>query len=59
MADSEIESESTKKNDYYKKKIEIMNNDYENQTRQKNEELSDIFEEITLENTNLKKDLLL
>ena len=59
MADSEIESESTKKNDYYKKKIEIMNNDYENQTRQKNEELSDIFEEITLENNNLKKDLLL
>ena len=59
MVESEIESDSTKKNEYYQKKIERITDDYENQTRRKNQELDEIFEEITLENDNLRKELLL
>ena len=59
MVESEIESDSTKKNEFYQKKIERITDDYENQTRQKNQELDEIFEEITLENDNLRKELLL
>ena len=59
MVESEIESDSTKKNEYYKEQIERITNEYENQNRQKNQELDEIFEEITLENDNLKKELLL
>ena len=59
MVESEIESDSTKKNEYYQKKIERITDDYENQNRQKNQELDEIFEEITLENDNLRKELLL
>ena len=59
MVESEVESESTVKNDYYQKKIERITNDFENQNRQKNQELVDIFEEISLENNNLKKDLIM
>ena len=59
MVESEIESDSTKKNEFYQKKIERITDDYENQTRRKNQELDEIFEEITLENDNLRKELLL
>ena len=59
MVESEIESDSTKKNEFYQKKIERITDDYENQTRKKNQELDEIFEEITLENDNLRKELLL
>ena len=59
MVESEIESSSTRKNEYYQKKIERLTNDYENQNRQKNQELDEIFEELTLENDNLKKELIL
>ena len=59
MVESEIESSSTRKNEYYQKKIERLTNDYENQNRQKNQELDEIFEELSLENDNLKKELLL
>ena len=59
MVESEVESESTVKNEYYQKKIERITNDFENQNRQKNQELVDIFEEISLENNNLKKDLIM
>ena len=59
MVESELESESTRKNEYYQQKIERLTNDYENQNRQKNQELDEIFEELSLENDNLKKELLL
>ena len=59
MVESEIESDSTKKNEFYQKKIERITDDYENQTKRKNQELDEIFEEITLENDNLRKELLL
>ena len=59
MVESEIESDSTKKNEFFQKKIERITDDYENQNRQKNQELDEIFEEITLENDNLRKELLL
>ena len=59
MVESELESDSTRKNEYYQQKIERLTNDYENQNRQKNQELDEIFEELSLENDNLKKELLL
>ena len=59
MVESELESESTRKNEYYQQKIERLTNDYENQNRQKNQEFDEIFEELSLENDNLKKELLL
>ena len=59
MVESELESDSTRKNEYYQQKIERLTNDYENQNRQKNQELDEIFEELRLENDNLKKELLL
>ena len=59
MVESELESDSTRKNEYYQQKIERLTNDYENQNRQKNQELDEIFEELNLENDNLKKELLL
>lgn len=54
-----MESESTGKNELYQKKIEKLAEEYENQNRQKNQELDDIFEEMNLENNNLKKELIL
>ena len=59
MVESELESDSTRKNEYYQQKIERLTNDYENQNRKKNQELDEIFEELSLENDNLKKELLL
>ena len=59
MVEIEIESDSTRKNEYYQKKIERITYDYENQNKQKNQELEEIFDEINSENINLKKDLLL
>ena len=59
MAESELESDTTRRADYYKKKIELITKDYENINTQKNQELQEIFDEIGLENDNLKKDLLL
>ena len=59
MVESEIESNSTRKNDYYQQKISRMTDDYENQNKQKNQEFEEMFEEINSENNNLKKELLL
>ena len=59
MVESEIESDSTRKNDYYQQKIERMTEDYENQNKQKNQEFEELYEEINSENNNLKKDLLI
>ena len=59
MVESEIESDSTRKNDYYQQKIERMTEDYENQNKQKNQEFEELYEEINSENNNLKKDLMI
>ena len=59
MVESEMESDTTKNNDYYQKKIERIKEEFENQNKQKNQELDEIFEEMNLENNNLKKELFL
>ena len=59
MVESELESDTTRKADYYQKKIELITNDYENLNKKKNQEMQEIFEELSLENDSLKKDLLL
>ena len=59
MVESEIESDTTRKNNYYQQKIDRMTEDYENQNKQKNQEFEELFEEINSENNNLKKDLLI
>ena len=58
MLESNNQSESNEKSEYYENKIQRLTNDLELQNQKRNQEMEELFEEMELENTTLKKELL-
>ena len=58
MAETNNISESNEKSELYENKIQRLTNDFEIQNQKRNQEMEELFEEIELENTSLKKELI-